>query len=94
MNKDTDFVSITGFTSDVGTEINSIVATDLLVRYFVSFVIVILIFPFSDTTASMMNHYITRKKANKYNVFVISGVLTIIVRFLMIFCALIVAAKI
>lgn len=94
MNKDTDFVSITGFTSDVGTEINSIVATDLLVRYFVSFVIVILIFPFSDTTASMMNHYITHKKANKYNVFVISGVLTIIVRFLMIFCALIVAAKI
>lgn len=94
MNKDTDFVSITGFTSDVGTEINSIIATDLLVRYFVSFVIVILIFPFSDTTASMMNHYITRKKANKYNVFVISGVLTIIVRFLMIFCALIVAAKI
>lgn len=94
MNKDTDFVSITGFTSNVGTEINSIIATDLLVRYFVSFVIVILIFPFSDTTASMMNHYITRKKANKYNVFVISGVLTIIVRFLMIFCALIVAAKI
>tara|TARA_X000000368_G_scaffold274216_1_gene217480 strand:- start:9311 stop:10258 length:948 start_codon:yes stop_codon:yes gene_type:complete len=94
MNKDTEFVSITGFTSNVGTEINSIIATDLLVRYFVSFVIVILIFPFSDTTASMMNHYITRKKANKYNVFVISGVLTIIVRFLMIFCALIVAAKI
>lgn len=94
MNKDIELVSVTGFTSDVGTEINSIVATNLLVRYFVSFVIVVLVFPVSDTFASTINHFITRKKANKYNVFVLSGVLTILVRFLMIFCALIVAARI
>ena len=94
MNKDTEFVSITGFTSDVGKEINTVIATDLLVRYLISFVIVIMIFPVSDTVASMMNHYITREKKNKYNVFVLSGVLTIVLRFLMIFCALIVAAKI
>jgi len=94
MDKDTDFLSVTGFTTDVGREINSVIATDLLVRYLISFVIVIMIFPVSDTVASMMNHYITREKKNKYNVFVLSGVLTIVLRFLMIFCALIVAAKI
>ena len=70
MNTDKDFVSITKFTSDVGSEINSVVATDLLVRYFVSFIIVVLIFPISDYAASTLNHVITRKKANKYNVFV------------------------
>jgi len=94
MNTDKDFVSITKFTSDVGSEINSVVATDLLVRYFVSFIIVVLIFPISDYAASTLNHVITRKKANKYNVFVLSGVLTILIRFIMIFCALIVAAKV
>ena len=94
MNKDTDLVSITGFASNVGNEINSVIATDLLVRYFVSFIIVILIFPISDKTASTLNHFITSKKANKYNVFFLSGVLTIFIRFIMIFCALIVAAKI
>ncbi len=94
MNKDTDLVSITGFASNVGNEINSVIATDLLLRYFVSFIIVILIFPISDKTASTLNHFITSKKANKYNVFFLSGVLTIFIRFIMIFCALILAAKI
>ena len=94
MNKDTDLVSITGFASNVGNEINSVIATDLLVRYFVSFIVVILIFPISDKTASTLNHFITSKRANKYNVFFLSGVLTIFIRFIMIFCALIFAAKI
>ena len=96
MNKDLDLdvLSIKGLASDVGSEINSVIATDLLVRYFVSFIIVILIFPISDKTASTLNHFITSKKANKYNVFFLSGVLTIFIRFIMIFGALIVAAKI
>lgn len=73
------------------------IESELLLKYFISFIIVILSFPISDSMAKGMNSLIKQKdgggSSKKYGWFVVSGVATIIIRIAVILITLIIAAK-
>jgi small conductance mechanosensitive channel len=74
------------------------IESTMLLKYFISFIIIILAFPISDSIAKELNYLISENSrsgsSQKYGLFVISGVAAIIIRFTVILLSIVIAAKV